>query len=109
MNKSSFLLILVTVSGCNFDTGSNTYTQAIGKSIPLECFKSNLKSVGGLDVGSETSNSIILIGQGVSSTIAFESTHSVVASYSVSTKTEKSKDGEIHKAIESAISRPCNS
>jgi len=101
--------MLVALSGCNFDTGSNTYTKVIGKSIPLECFKSNLKSVGGLEIGSETSNSIVLTGQGVSATIAFESTDSVVASYSLSTKTEKIKDSEIHNAIESAIALPCSS
>ena len=104
MNK--FAVVLMLVSGCNFDTGSNTYTKVIGKSIPLECFKSNLKSVGGLEIGSETSNSIVLTGQGVSATIAFESTDSVVASYSVST--EKIKDSEIHNAIESAIALPCS-
>ena len=108
MNKLIFALMFFVVTGCNFDTGSNTYTKAIGKSIPLACFKSNLKSVNGLGVGTETESSIVLVAPGVGSTIEFESAGSVVKSYSVSTKTEKSKDSEFHKAIEVAIGKPCN-
>lgn len=108
MNKLIFALTLFVVTGCNFDSGSNTYTQTIGKSIPLECFKSNLKSISGLSVGTETENSIVLVASGITSKIEFELADSSVKSYSVSTKTEKSKDGELHKAIETAISKPCN-
>lgn len=111
MNKLAVLLTLAFVSGCScsFDTGSNSFAKAMGKSISLECFKSNLKSIEGLEIGEETSNSIILVGPGINSTIEFKSINSVVSSYSISTKTEKSKDSGIHKTVESAINLPCDS
>ena len=108
MNKLAIALISVAISGCNFDTGTNTFTKTSGKSITLECLKSNLKNVESLKVDTETSNSIVLVGVGIKSTIEFDSANSVISSYSISTKTEKSKDGEIHKAVESAINLPCN-
>jgi hypothetical protein len=108
MNKLFFALILVAVTGCNFDTGSNSYTKTIGKSIPLECFKSNLKSINGLDVGTETESSMVLVAPGISSVIEFESADAAVKSYSISTRTEKSSDSEYHKTVEVAINRPCN-
>ncbi|MFT7561028.1 MAG: hypothetical protein ACI93R_002953 [Flavobacteriales bacterium] len=108
MNKLAIALIAVSMSGCNFDTGSNNFTKASGKSIASECVKSNLKSIQSLKIETEALNSIVLIGIGIKSTIEFYSINSVISSYSISTETEQSKDGDIHKVIESAINLPCN-
>lgn len=107
MKKVFAVLMLIAVSGCEFDTGSNSYTKSIGQSISLECFKSNLKSVAGLEIGSEASDSMVLIGPGIDIRVEFESVDSVVNAYSVVTKTEKSKDGGVHHSVTSAISLPC--
>lgn len=107
MKKVFAVLILIALSGCEFDTGSNSYTKSIFQSIPLECFKSNLKSVAGLEIGSEASDSMVLIGPGIDIRVEFESVGSVVKTYSIVTKTEKSKDGGVHYSVASAISLPC--
>lgn len=108
MNKLAIALFVIALSGCNFDTGSIGFTKAVGKSITLDCLKSNLEKIESLKIDTETLDSIILVGAGIKSTIQFHSADSVISSYSISTKTEKSKDGEIHKVIESAINIPCN-
>jgi len=110
MNKLHIIIITMALSGCDFsgDSGSKNVSKAEGKSIQLECLKSNLKNIGNLSIGTETENSIVLVGTGIKSTIEFESANSVITSYSINTETEKSKDGEIHKAVEAVINAPCN-
>ncbi len=108
MNKLMLVFMTVVVCSCNYDSGSSVYTKEIGKSISLECLKSNLKGINGLAIQSESEKSIVLVAPGIASTIEFESEGSFVKSYSISTKTEKSSDKIIHKAIETAIDKPCN-
>lgn len=111
MYKLPILLIAIAMSGCSkvdIDSGSKNVSKASGKSIQLECMKSNLKNIGNLSTETETASSLILVGTGIKSTIEFESENSVITSYSIVTETEKHKDGEIHKAVEAVINAPCN-
>ncbi len=111
MNKLLIILVTIAMSGCSkgdLDSGSKNTSKGDGKSIPLECLKSNLKNLGYLSISEETENSIVLVGQDVKSTIEFKSENSVITSYSITTETEKNKDGQSHKAIESVINSPCS-
>lgn len=108
MKFLSIIVVSVFFFGCKYDSGSSSLAKGFGKSIPLECFKSNLKGVKGLAVSSETENSIILSSPGITSTIEFEVKGSVVKSYSVYTKTEKSSNKDVHSLVETAVEKSCS-
>jgi len=109
-NKMLFSLLVVSLVGCNFDfdSGSSSMSVSVGNPISLACFKKNISHIKDLSVASETDSKIELSSAGITSIIEFKNENSMVVSYSIKTTTEKSKDSDVHKAIEAELNAKCS-
>jgi len=100
-------LLVVSLFGCNFDSGSSSTSASVGNPISFTCFKKNISHIKNLSIASETDSKIELSSSGITSIIEFKNENSVVISYSIKTTTEKSKDSGVHKIIESELNAKC--
>ncbi len=105
--KINIVLLIVALSGCNYDSGSSHISKTFGKSYQKSCIIDNISRLEGYQTEIISGDKVEISKTGVSSSLSFASENESVTGYTLETKTEKNQDKILHKEIELAIIKGC--
>lgn len=105
--KPFLLLCTLLIVGCEYDSGSSSYSKAYGKELAQQCIQDNVSNLDAYSTA-EVGNGIYELSRdGVISTLKLDTKDGKVTGYSLHTKTVKSQDEHLHKQIEESIIGDC--
>ena len=99
--------LLLIGCGCEFDSGSSSYSKAIGKSFSQQCVSDNISHLDDYSITESNNGSYEISRNGVKSIIEIEIENGIVSGYTIKTKTDKSRDKHLHEQIENSIIDKC--
>ena len=105
--KLLLLIGTLLIIGCEYDSGSSSYSKAFGKEFPQQCIQGNVSNLDAYSTA-EVGNGIYELSRaGAMSTLKLDIKDGKVTGYSLQTKTVKSQDKHLHKQIEESILKDC--